>query len=451
MINKNSEWDAKKFAKAIGISTENFVINTGEEKEDFELMNDKSYKCLISTTELKDLNIQLIKNLILISLDKDTIKKMKEKPPYFEHPYPYHEISLPIDFYPNHSPTSKDEILTLYIPRHKLLDEITLEKLVRWYHLLATGMFTGTLYAINIFPILIEEAPEPIPPSGDYKFNPNNFLRLASDVRSLSLGRAYVSIADNSNAVFQNPAGLVKVEDMDFEYSLFSPFSKVGNTFYFTGSFAFSSFMGSFGLGGIFYSHDDIKEFNLKKLNKEAMNETFKERAGAFIISYGNRISDKISIGFSLKEIFQLIKNYKKYYGDIDLGLIYQPISKIKVGVLLQNIISAAKYRNGEDMFNPMKPNIKIGLSYHYFDKWLISTMAEFYKNEKSVAHIGIEYSIGNLVYLRSGASNYNNGQISLGLGINGKIFNGYFKLDYGFEYDLDFGNSHSVYFIFLF
>ncbi len=82
------------------------------------------------------------------------------------------------------------------------------------------------------------------------------FLKVMPDARSTGMGEAFISVVNNADAVFWNPAALTKVENIDVSISFVDWFLDVKH-FSFAGAYNLEG-IGVFGLQILFNDVGDI-------------------------------------------------------------------------------------------------------------------------------------------------------------------------------------------------
>jgi hypothetical protein len=163
----------------------------------------------------------------------------------------------------------------------------------------------------------------------------------------------------------------------------------------------------------------------------------------AVIISYANKVYERLSLGASLKLIHQRVMRYSGSGQGIDLGILYQPLDELNVGLALQNVIQPkVTLRYDPDVY---EMNLKAGMALKTFSNRLILT-ADINKlvREKAYFCTGVEFSPWEKatspslkrVDLRLGFNHLQSFTCGLGLKIK------FFTVDYAFS-SHDLGSLH--------
>ena len=231
--------------------------------------------------------------------------------------------------------------------------------------------------------------------------------------RSLGLGRAYVSLADDASAIFTNPAGLACNKNL----SLTSMSGALlGDINYVLIGAADESPLGKFGIG---YINASVTSIPLTRLvgsgpSLEAQQYDSTDYGSSQILfSYGSKLSrflrngagQNISLGATLKLFSQgftggglAMQNANGSGMDADLGFRWETNQKLSFGLTLQNFLPASfggKFtwqKNGVTEGIPMIT--RVGGHYAYWSN--LDLMCDYEKSEAAgrpgVFHLGSEF-----------------------------------------------------------
>ena len=161
-----------------------------------------------------------------------------------------------------------------------------------------------------------------------------NIQNVGAGARSQALGNSFVAVADNPDAVFENPAGVGRLERRQVAYtnvSLFFSGIDDGNNL---GQHVVSYVQplgAKLGLG-----------LGFERIGSDLMNEN-----GAFL-SMGVNLSQKLSLGLNAKYLFWSVGDFDpadplsgQSAGGVgvDVGVLWDsPLAGAKLGVLLKNV-----------------------------------------------------------------------------------------------------------------
>jgi hypothetical protein len=266
----------------------------------------------------------------------------------------------------------------------------------------------------------------------------NDYLQYGAGARSLAMGGAYVALADEASGAYWNPAALTQVDEHQF-LSMYAPFFEKTNYNFLSyvhplvrlGTLAISDVLVHSG------GYDEVDDTgDVIGRNKLILKN-------AVIISYANKVYERISLGASLKLIHQRVMRYSGNGQGIDLGILYQPLDALNVGLSLQNVLQPkVTLRYDPDVYDI---NLKAGMALKAFSNRLTLT-ADINKlfREKAYFCAGVEFSPWDKptspslkrVDLRLGCNHLQSFTCGLGLKIK------FFTVDYAFS-SHDLGNLH--------
>lgn len=251
------------------------------------------------------------------------------------------------------------------------------------------------------------------------------FLENGMGAKASSMGGAFVSLADDANAVYWNPAGLAQIKQLSADFMYASPMSEIDGVDYYTFAVSYPTEIGIVGLGLIHFSVADIP---ITSDRSGPTGETFSNTETAIFVSYGMALDEAMSIGLSLKILNHAVYEYSATGYGIDLGFLYRFSDRLRLGIQLNNLMAPSLQLNNEIYSVPLKLNT--GLSYKLFDVFTMVTDFKFAGDKSIVIKPGMELGLWqNILFVRQGYS-MNTDEWSLGLGIN---YGGY-KMDYGYS-----------------
>lgn len=256
------------------------------------------------------------------------------------------------------------------------------------------------------------------------------FLEQKGGARALGMGRAFVAVADDSSAILWNPAGLSQVKQQEISTMHIQLFEDT--RYEFLGYTLPLSSKLTLGIGGIQLYSSGIEyrdDFN----NPYGL---FSDQRLAFILGSSFIFSPELFFGLNLKTINHRFDDINTYGTDVDLGLIYQPINFLQIGLNAENIIGSKMERTvGSDK---LAFNLKSGLSFNWKEKFIFASDIDFNPYRQIKYHFGMEWQITDIFSLRGG---YDAGKPTFGLGI--KLDN--LQFDYSFLAHNEFGLSQQI------
>ena len=195
---------------------------------------------------------------------------------------------------------------------------------------------------------------------GQYRYGTTsaNFLEIGTSSRAVSMGEAFVSLADDVNSAYWNPAGLAFVNGLELGVS--SQDWVVGITH---STFAAAIDMGSYGTLSTWFTDFDYGSTEVTNiLNQNGTGEYFNANELAASISYGRNLVEWFAFGASIKTISSNIWHSTARAVALDLGVIVKTkfFSKtndrengMNIGMSISNYGSKMRY-DGIDLINPI-------------------------------------------------------------------------------------------------
>ncbi len=208
------------------------------------------------------------------------------------------------------------------------------------------------------------------------------------------LGGAFVSIADDGNAPFYNPAGLTDIKRRMLTLNYRNSFIGGENLFYLSYLLNVNKTSG-IGFSFIWSSIGDLKRYD----KNESFLGTYNVSRFQVGISYGLALSSDINLGLSAKYFYH---NIYEYYGsnlDFDFGSMIKILPWMKYGILFQNFIPMGYELNNVSEDIPF--TVKTGLSFYPLKKINLTFVYEIEKTILSsgagatplVHHIGLRFA----------------------------------------------------------
>lgn len=167
------------------------------------------------------------------------------------------------------------------------------------------------------------------------------FLTFGVGARAMGLGEAFTAVADDSTAMYWNPAGLAYQSQKSATLMHNNLYPDIANDMYYDGIVYVYPVDSKTAVGmGITYLHSgthDITQFNPGTQKTEIVG-SFQTSDLAAFVSYAKRFDNGLSSGMNLKYI-----SSKKYYIHAtsyaaDFGIMYQtPVEGLKLGAVLKD------------------------------------------------------------------------------------------------------------------
>ncbi|MFN0159479.1 MAG: type IX secretion system protein PorQ [Bacteroidota bacterium] len=160
-----------------------------------------------------------------------------------------------------------------------------------------------------------------------------NFLRSDVSARAAAMAGSFVSITQDVNSIFYNPAGLSTVDQPTASLGFYKHLLDI-NAGYLSYAQPIKD-LGHFATGIIYYNYGTFDETD------ELGNHlgTFNASDLAFTIGYSSVLEDNLHYGINTKLIYSQIAGYVSTGLAADLGILYSiPDSRITLGASIRNI-----------------------------------------------------------------------------------------------------------------
>jgi len=264
------------------------------------------------------------------------------------------------------------------------------------------------------------------------------FLEIGLGARSTGMGEAVTAVIDDASAVFWNPAGLADVHSI----SVYSAY----NTWYAGISFgglaaAFKiGNLGTVALSTVYLMTDDMEITTIE--NPNGTGEYFAISNLSLGLTYSRYLTDKVSIGVTTKLVQEAYWDYSYKTWALDLGTMYRTgFHGLNIAMSILHFGPEVKFSGdyidySDDKSYAAQPpepksfetyslpvNFRFGVSMD-----VINSNTHRLKTAMDLVHpnnnleqynFGLEYSLRNLIFLRSGYRlNRDEGGLAIGAGI---------------------------------
>ncbi len=272
---------------------------------------------------------------------------------------------------------------------------------------------------------------------------PGAYLSWGAGARSLSMGKAFVGLADDASATYWNPAGLAQLQQKELT-SLYSILWEDTSYSFLSYAHPLSTYQSPANYGTIGVAVVNLRSTGFQKtddLNNPLGSASDTETAG--IISYGRRFTGSLMAGINLKLVHQHIDKYSDMGYGVDIGLLYKPYRRCSVGLNLRNLIPPRlKLKQTTDRF-PLE--LRLGIAYRIFpEKLTLAIDGDKTEGRYFKLHYGVEYLPHKVLALRMGVDET---EVAAGIGFRW----GNLQVDYAYAYHdawgkyRDLGSSHRI------
>ncbi|MFZ4591168.1 MAG: type IX secretion system protein PorQ [Ignavibacteria bacterium] len=282
--------------------------------------------------------------------------------------------------------------------------------------------------------------------------NTYDFLNLNVDARSSAMAGSFVSVDNDVNAIFYNPAGLATLKGKQASVGFFKYLMDINS-----GNVSYSQKykeLGYFGAGIRYVNYGTFDKYDESYQNLGS----FGASDLALSLGYANVYKENFKYGANAKFIYSNIDEYSSVGLALDLGALYTiPEHRMNFGLSVLNLGTQVKKYISTNESLPL--DIRIGmtkslehlpLTVNLGFARLADTYDNFFERFKNIV-VGGEFVLNDYVLFRLGYNNaerknYKTGSsigisgFSAGIGI---VFTDKYKLDYAFNSLGNIGAAH--------
>ena len=160
------------------------------------------------------------------------------------------------------------------------------------------------------------------------------FLKIGVDARSTAMGNAGVGLTSNLSSMFWNPAGLATLKGVGVQFGNHDWLAKMKHQYIFTGISLPGAGVLGFGVISLSSPEDLVRTV----VKPEGTGEKFSTNDLAVNLSYAQSLTDKFSLGGSIKYIQQNIWHATAHTFATDIGALFTtPFNGIRLGASISN------------------------------------------------------------------------------------------------------------------
>ena len=300
-----------------------------------------------------------------------------------------------------------------------------------------------------------------------------SFLEIGVGAGAIGMGGAFVSVADNASALYWNVGGIAELPQ--FEAIIVHTDWIAETNFDFAGLVLPLGTFGTIGLSFTSLSMDDMKVTTVEK--PDGTGEFFSASDIALGVSYARTLTDRFSIGFTVKYIEQRIWHMSASAFAVDAGTKFRTdlLGGLTIGASISNFGTPMQLEGRDARYfirvddtkqgsNDRIPTtiemdewelplmMQIGISTFAFDndtyKLRLAADALVPNNNYQSMNVGGELSFNDFLFVRGGYNSLfltdGEGGLSFGVGLNSKMIfsDAVVNFDYAFR---DFGRLQNV------
>ena len=253
------------------------------------------------------------------------------------------------------------------------------------------------------------------------------FLKIEVGAKSIGMGGAFVSLANDASALYWNPAGIAKLQNNDVMFS--HTYWLAGTNHNFAGVILKLSDQQSIGFS---YTSLTVGDMPVRtEMFPDGTGEYFNAADFSIGLSYGLNLTDIFSIGFTGKYIGERIWHMSASAMAFDVGILYNtPVRGLNLGMSISNVGSKIQYDgrdnfinysfdptqhgNSSNIFSSIQMDswnlpmiFRVGLSMKFIDndmnKFTMSVDANYPNDYNEYLNLGCEYGFMQRFFIRVG------------------------------------------------
>ena len=253
------------------------------------------------------------------------------------------------------------------------------------------------------------------------------FLKLGVGARAIALGGAYVAQSDDLSALYWNPAGLARLPGNSVQLNMTQYLAEVDYSMV-----AFGTEVDNFGSLGLSVILLDSGNMDVRtEAEPEGTGEQFKVQSFAIQTTYARNLTDRFSIGGSLKYIQERVWHSTASAFAFDIGTLFTtPFDGLRLGASMSNLGPKMRMDGRDILFSEdPSPNtdgtaeivnaqykmdahslpliFRVGLAWDAYDtgthRLLFATDAAHPNDNAEYINAGTEYSFRDLIAIRFG------------------------------------------------
>lgn len=269
-----------------------------------------------------------------------------------------------------------------------------------------------------------------------------NFLKIGTGPRAVGMGEAFTSVADDSSAVYWNPAGLTQLDRYEFSLAHYSWLE--GITFQNTNFAMPKTKWGSFGMGIYRLGKTDIQGYDSG--GSATKKYEFSDTAAALSFAYPLKRFNS-SAGITAKYISEKIAGESTSSFSFDLGLLGKfdlpHLSPLSAGLAVKNLGLKSKYKS--DSYS-MPLTVSAGVSSRFLhDSLLVSADYSLPSDNDAYLSFGSEFNAFPYTAFRAGYRTQfkDDGDLADGIRCGIGIGSDGIFIDYAYAPFGDLGDTH--------
>ena len=263
------------------------------------------------------------------------------------------------------------------------------------------------------------------------------FLQIGISARAMGMAEAFVAVTDDASSVFYNPAGMTSVLGKQILVSHSKWFADINH--YFGAIVMPVKNLGSIGFSFIVLATDDMA---VRVPFIGETGEYFRASEAALGLSYAKSLTDKFSVGGTVKWINEEYYNYNANVIAADIGTLFNTgYRNMKIGMSITNFGPDLHFSEPSTGFvgqnYPLPIHFKFGIATNIYktEQHDLTVALDINQPNDNLRreNLGFEYTWNDLLSLRAGfktdyesdeleSDDNESNEYSFGAGIDGPI-----------------------------
>ena len=161
------------------------------------------------------------------------------------------------------------------------------------------------------------------------------FLEIGPGARSLGMGSAYVSVANDASSLYWNPAGIVNVSRPEVQ-SFYTPWLVETQYYYNTAVVPLGPY-GNLGFSFTAITMDEMVVRTVQDPEPSDYGQKFDAGNISMGIAYAKKLTDRFSFGFQTKFIQESIWQMNAQGFAVDIGTLFITKRDLRIGMSVSN------------------------------------------------------------------------------------------------------------------
>ena len=234
------------------------------------------------------------------------------------------------------------------------------------------------------------------------------YLRMPADARSAALGNGVSAVLNDVNMVNANPAVLTSLREKQFSSSF--QFLSLDRSYQ---SLAFAAELPPRAAMTAAWLHAGVDNIEGRNYSND-YTYSYSWSQNAFIIGFGLKVSDWLSLGVTGKILSEQLVNSASSGFSADIGVLLTPVKDLNVGLVYKDLSGKVTWDTSSEPYAEFQTRrvdaypatYHAGISYLLRERYLFTGSYKFSNRIEPTWHLGAEARLWEGIFLRAGADN---------------------------------------------